>query len=347
MKVGFNTLPLKTGHQLRGIGSYTLNLLNSLKKMPEIEIEEFTEISKLGKVDLVHYPFFDLYHNTLPVFKKFPTIVTVHDLIPLVFPEHYPAGIKGTFRNQVQRLALRNIKAVITDSNSSKRDIVKYLNINEKKIFTVYLAASNEFRVIKDKKFLDSVKKKFNLPDNFVLYTGNINWNKNLINLAQACKNLNITLVLVGKAFLNRENLDHLELRLYKEFLEKFESDPIIKTLGFVKTEELIGLMNLAKVGVLPSFYEGFGLPILEMQACGLPVITSGLSSMPEVAGKGALLINPYSSPEISTAIEKIINTKQLRDKLTKLGLENSSSFTWMKTTQQTVAVYKKVLNNE
>lgn len=346
MKVAFNISPLNSGHKTRGIGSYTFNLLKELKRQQDVEIQEFTTFNEIKDADVIHVPYFDLFQHTLPLKKKFPTIVTIHDVTPLVFPKQYPKGIRGSVNLTLQKLSLKNVSCVITDSHSSKTDIHKYLNVPLEKIDVVHLAPAENFKVINDKNKLNMVAKKYNLPEKFALYTGNINWNKNLLNLTDACKKAGIDLVMVGSGFEKKNDLNHPELRSYQDFLDKYAHDPNVKILGYVDTVDLVAIMNLATVVLLPSFYEGFGLPILESQASGTPVITSKLSSMPEVAGDGAVLVDPYSVEEIAKAIIDVISDKAqvTRHKLHQAGLDNIRRFSWEKCAKETVEIYKKVL---
>lgn len=343
MKVAFNSSPLSTGHQHRGIGTYTKNLLDALKARSDIKIQEFSDSREVVDADVVHYPFFDLFQQTLPLKKKFPTIVTIHDVTPLIFSQHYPSGKKGYLNNIIQRVALKGVKAIITDSESSKNDISRYLKINHKKIFPIHLAPSNSFKIIKDSEILKKTQEKYQLPESFVLYVGDVNWNKNLINMASACIQIGMDIVFVGKNFEQKENLEHPELKSFKQFLEQFEGNPLVHLLGFVSAEDLVAIMNLAKALLLPSFYEGFGLPILEAQISGLPVITSKISSMPEVAGEGALLVDPYNVEDIARAIKQITDNTT-RNKLIKKGFDNVGNFSWSKTADETIDVYCQVV---
>ena len=341
IKVAFDVSPLHSGHKVRGIGSYTMNLLTQLKNIPEIELQEFIDIRDVRNADIVHHPYFDLFTRSLLKASKFPTVVTIHDVIPLIFPQHYPVGIKGRLNLFLQRLALKKVSAIITDSESSKKDITKILGVDSKKVFPVNLSVSDQFSVIKDINILNSVRDKYNLPENFALYTGNINWNKNLLNMSQACLDAGVDLVLVGGGFNNQENLNHPELKSFKLFFDKYKNNSHIKIVGFVDLRELVAMINLAKVTLLTSFYEGFGLPILESQACGTPVITSNTSSMPEVAGKGAILVDPENVQSIVKAIETIYWDKGEQEKLVKNGFENLKRFSWRKTAEATVEIYK------
>lgn len=346
MKIAFCASPLINGHNVRGIGVYTKSLLEYLKKIQGLQIQEFSDISEIKDADVIHYPFFDLFQKTLSIKNKIPTVVTIHDVIPLEFSDHYPVGMKGSVNKFLQKKALKRIAAVITDSQYSKKSIVKHLGISENKIFSIPLAPVGYFHKIDDKKRLEKIKTKYNLPAKFVLFTGNVNWNKNLLNISEAALNAKIDLVLIGKSFEERNNLDHPEMKSFKQFLKKFSSNPKIRILGFIENEDLVAITNLAEILLLPSFAEGFGLPILDAQICGTPVITSNISSMPEVAGRGALLVNPDSIEDISRAILRILNNHEIREELIKEGYKNVNRFSWEKTAKETVKVYDKISNS-
>lgn len=343
MKIAFCISPLLNNHNVRGIGAYTKNLLDSLKKISGIEIQEFSDISEVKNADVIHYPFFDLFQKSLSINNKIPTIVTIHDVIPLEYPKHYPSGIKGALNKFLQRKSLKKIAAVITDSQSSKKGIIKYLKVAENKIFPIYLASVGHFRKIQNNIALEEIKHKYKLPDKFALFTGNVNWNKNLLNLCSAALKSGIDIVLIGKSFEERNNLNHPEMKSFKKFLDTFSSNSKVHILGFIENEDLVFITNLADIQLLPSFAEGFGLPILEAQSCGVPVITSNTSSMPEVAGRGALMVDPTSVEDISRAITRIIKNKELKEELIKEGFKNVKRFSWEKTAQETIEIYDKV----
>lgn len=344
MKIGINVRNLREGHKKRGIGIYTKNLILSLKDK-NVVVVEFENLSELNDVDLVHYPSFDFFCQTLPIFKKYPTVVTIHDVIPLLFPEHYPPGIKGKINFLRQKLSLQNVNSIITDSKSSKKDIEKKLNIKEEKIFPIYLAPSKEFKKINDKKKLEAVSRKYNLPTEFVLYYGDINWNKNLSGIAESCEILKFNLVMIGNKFQTQVS-DHPELASYKKFIEKFRDNPLVHLKSFMPTEDLVCVINLAKLSMLASFYEGFGLPIIESQACGTPVIASPISSMVEVGGESVLYVDPYNISSIEGGIRKILNDPKLSKKLTEKGFKNVKRFSWSRCAEETIEVYKYVLGD-
>lgn len=341
MKVAIDITNMHKLSKSRGIGYYVKNLFESLKKYTNLQVSLIEE-NGLIDADLIHYPYFDLFRPTLNVNKKIPFVVTVHDVTPLLFPKAYPKGIKGSINLFRQKLALRNAKAIITDSDSSKNDLEKYLGIKKDKIFRTYLCQSSQFKKL-DEKVIDKIKNKYKLPDYYVLYTGGVNWNKNLVNISKAVMQSNTDLVLVGHGFEAKENLKHPELKSYGDFLDKFSSNKRIHILGFVPDGDLVGIMCAGKVLILASRYEGFGLPILEAQACGLPVITGNISSMPEVAGESAILVDPESVTEIAEAIKKIKDLNY-RENLIKKGFANLKRFSWENTAKETLKVYEYAL---
>lgn len=354
IKVAINTKPLSSGHKTRGVGFYTRNLVEELKKNSSLEIIEFSEENKLKKVEAIHYPWFDLFFRSLPLRKSAPTIVTIHDVIPLVFSNKFPPGKKGKINNFFQRLSLRTCKYVITDSYSSKKDIVKYLKIREDKIKVVYFAAEGVFKELGDVAKI-KIKNKLKLPDNYLLYVGDVNFTKNLPFLIKGFAVLkkdpkfsDLKLVLVGSSFLkNVENIDHPELASIKEVNQLIKDGNLekdIHRLGFIQTEDLIGVYNLAKIYIQPSLYEGFGIPVLEAMACGIPVICSNTSSLPEVGGEAAMYFNPRELDEFVKLTRNLLLNSALRNELLLKGLKQSKRFSMERVADETVEVYKQAI---
>jgi len=377
MKVAVDVTPLKTAHQFRGIGAYTKRLVEALQSLKvadfSVELIEKGEIPK--DCDIVHYPYFDLFWPTLPLIKKKKTVVTIHDVIPLVFPEQYPPGIKGNLRFQKQKLALKTVNAAICDSKNSKKDIVKYLGFPKDKIFVVYLAAGEEFKKLAFRRNLAKraignskleIQKRYHLPNQFVLYVGDVNYNKNIRGLVKACEQIKTPLVIVGKQAVEKdidrthpENRDLVWLqdycqssvvslqssvfsRPFRRNLAKRASSVILT--GFVPDEDLVIIYSLASVYCQPSFYEGFGLPVLEAMACGTPVVTSKKSSLPEVAGKAAIMVDPNDINDIANGLTVAIEDENLREDLIQRGLEQAKKFSWEKVANETYKVYQKVV---
>ncbi|HJZ05731.1 hypothetical protein A2634_04895 [Candidatus Amesbacteria bacterium RIFCSPHIGHO2_01_FULL_48_32] len=337
-KIGFVTTPLTSAHSVRGVGFYTRNLLSNLKLLaakynfeiielenyllakhnPQIDIENY-------KLDIVHYPFFDLFRHTLPIMREHKTVVTIHDVVPLEFPDHYPPGLRGQINFQLQRLALSGVEGVITDSYASVSAIRQYLRVPHEKIKLVYLAADPIYKKI------TQPKNKYKLPKKFVLYVGDINYNKNIPNLTAACRLAKLPLVIIGKQAKNLENLDlsHPELT----HLQKVDFFNVVR-LGFVSDEDLVHIYNLAAVYCQPSLAEGFGLPVLEALACSTPVACSKTSSLPEIAGTEASYFDPYNINDMAKAIK---NAKSAN------GPTQAAKFSWEKTAYETLQVYKEL----
>lgn len=345
IKLGLDVSPLRTAHKHRGVGYYVKNLLDELQKNPELEITEFADREKLKQsVDLIHYTFFYLFRKSLPIKPQFPFVVTVHDLTPILYSNHYPPGIRGRLIYNLQRLTLKNAKAIITLSENAKKDIVKILQFDPERVNVIYLGINDSYKKINNKDLLKNVKNKYKLPEKFALFVGSVNWNKNLVNMAQACIHANMELILVGGDFLKRDNLKHAELKSFAEFLKKFKDNPLVHMIGYVELTDLVTIYNLADISLLVSFAEGFGFPILEGQSVGTPVITSNISSMPEIAGEGAVLVDPSNIEQITKAIVAVRDNYKLRNSLIEKGFKNIKRFTWKKTAEETFRVYEQAL---
>lgn len=349
LKVAIDISPLKTAHSVRGIGTYTRNLIESIQKLELSKINiDFLEIQNTVNsqktYDIIHYPYFDLFSHTLPIRKRSKTIVTIHDVIPLVFPEHYPPGLKGQLNFWLQKIALKNLHTVIAVSYHSKRDIVKYLKYPEERIKVVYSAPSDVFGTTLTLAKKNEIIKKYNLPCQFILYVGDVNWNKNVLGLAQACKNLNTPLVIIGKQAVQTDfDKNHIENQSYVELLKQYGNDPSVIRLGFVEEKDLTVIYNLASVYCQPSFYEGFGLPILEAMACGCPVVSSNTSSLPEICGEAAIFFDPEKNEQIENSLTRVLLDKKLRDNLIKKGFLQVKKFSWQKTAEETIKIYEQV----
>ena len=347
MKIAIDVSPLQTGHKVRGVGFYLEHLKNALVKYyPENEYVFFERGEKLpGDIDLVHFPYFEPFFLALPLYKKFKTVVTVHDLTPILFPEAFPRGIKGEIKWQMQKYALKRADAVITDSESSKKDIAKLVGVKAQKVKVVYLAAGEQFKKLEIGNWKLEIKKRYGLPDHFLLYVGDVTWNKNLPRLIDAAKSLKIPLVMIGKSLVS-DDYDHnnpwnADLNKINELVR---GDENIIRLGFVSAEDLIAVYNLATVFALPSLYEGFGLPILEAMACGCPVVTSKEGSLEEVAGNAAFFVDAYDVESIAAGIKKVFGDENLQKELSEKGLEQVKKFSWKKTAEETINAYKGVL---
>lgn len=353
IKVAFNSSPLSNAHKTRGVGSYTRSLLEKLKVKDGLEVIEFSNISSVKGADLVHYPWYDLFFRTLTV-NNIPTIVTIHDVMPLVFPEQHPIGIKGRINFFLQRIALSRCKYIITISETSKKDIIKYLKISGEKIVVIPEAANEKFKVLSSSGKI-RIKNKLRLPEKYILYVGDANFVKNLPVLISSFNELSkkneykdVNLVLVNGVFLKKvDDIDHPELISLKT-VNKLISENKLKErvlrLGQVDLEDLVGIYNLATVYVQPSLYEGFGLPILEAFACGCPVISSNAASLPEVGGDAAVYFDPRNVSQLTRILNDVLEDKSLQNKLSNIGLNQAKKFSWERVADETIKVYQSAL---
>lgn len=348
MKIAIDISPLQTGHKVRGVGFYLENLKRALLKYDkENEYNFFVAGENIDQdVDVVHFPYFEPFFLALPLYKKHKTVVTVHDLTPIVFPDAFPRGIKGELKWQMQRFALKKANEIITDSECSKKDVIKFIGARESKIDVVYLAAGEEFEVLEqNEKDITALRKKYNLPDKFVLYVGDVTWNKNLPRLIDAIQTTDIPLVMIGKSLVNesydKNNPWNHDLARVQELAI---NDKNIMRLGFVDTNDLVSIYNIATLFVMPSLYEGFGLPILEAMSCGCPVITTKEGSLKEVAGSAAYFVDGYNLEKVANGIKEVFNNKSLQDELRNKGFENIKKFSWEKTSAKTIEAYRKAM---
>lgn len=345
INVLLNSNVLNTGSANRGIGTYTRLLSNKLDKDTEINLVKSS--AKKAPTDIIHYPFFDLFFDTLPLhlFKK--TVVTIHDVIPLIFPKFYPSGIKGKLRFKKQKLALKNVNAIITDSKNSKIDIIKYLNVPEEKIHVIYLAPNDEFEK-QDEKVIKKVLKKYNLPKNYFLYVGDINYNKNipqLIKMMKFIEDKDIKLVCVGRNFSPKDipEWKWIETQLALSNVE--DRVIFVNNLLTESMTDLSAIYSGAIAYIQPSLYEGFGLPVLEAMRCQTPVISAKNSSLIEVGATNVLFAQANAEDFAQRAIEVISWSKTTRKKWLKKAFEWSQKFSWYKVAKETIAVYKKVID--
>ena len=329
----------------RGIGVYTRELIRALL-LPRInhnrlQVTTTSTNPYSVKADIVHYPFFDLFFHTLPLLKRIPTIVTIHDVIPLKYPAHFPVGIRGRINYFLQKVSLINTKLIITDSISSKNDIITYLKINPNKIKVVSLAPVSSRRSL---RLSSRIKKIYNLPESYLLYVGDINWNKNipaLLNVLPLLANQNLHLVCVGKVFADKPNIP--EYRVITQRISELGISERVHMMGYVPSHHLPVIYHLARLYVQPSWDEGFGLTILEAMTFGCPVISSNKGSLKEVGGDAAYYFDPSIPDDLVHAINKLDQDLLLRKELTTLGSDHIKSFNWDKTATQTLEIYQKV----
>ncbi len=348
MKVAIDTRPFENQSAQRGIGMYTSHLIRYLRRRPDVEVVELKSGRVEKDVDVVHYPWFDFYFHTLPLRKERPTVVTIHDVTPLVLTDWYPPGIKGRLRFEMQKLALKSVKMVVTDSVVTTKDVVKYLGMKKEKVKTVHLAPQDGLEGEVSEEMKGKVRRKFSLPDEFVLYVGDVNRNKNLLSLVEACKHAEISLIIVGKQAVEEKISDkekgHVELRDLERLLGEYGNDPQVRRLGFVDTGDLAVVFGLASLYCQPSLYEGFGVPVLEAMKCGCPVLASKRGSLPEIGGAAAIYTEP-TMEKLVKGIQLILGlSKTQRKRLIQEGQKQARRFSWEKTAEKMAQVYSAVM---
>jgi len=274
--------------------------------------------------------------------------VTVHDLIPILYPEHFPKGIRGGIKWRIQKYSLKRKQRIITDSESSKKDIEKIIGIGKQTIDVIYLAPSLPNATVSINYV--ELMERYNLHGAYFLYVGDVNWNKNVFGLLKAFsqylvhhKSI-IQLVLVGGAFLDTTLKETQEIN---RLCSQLNIDGNVVRTGYVSDDDLVGLYRHATALIQPSFAEGFGLPVLEAMLYGCPVISSTTSSLQEIMGP-SLRIDPNDQRSLTSVMSTASSMKpSARNELIRKGKEWVHTFTWEKVASDTVRSYEKVLANQ
>ncbi|MBI2596997.1 glycosyltransferase family 4 protein [Candidatus Daviesbacteria bacterium] len=291
------------------------------------------------KPDLLHIPFlFDVYY--LAVLDNIRVVVTLYDTIPLTFPKEYFQNEKAKLWYMERLTQAKKAAKIITISKSSKKDIERLLEIPPEKIKVIYGGIDQKFKVMEILKIRETLRK-YKIKTPYILTVSTHSFHKNIERIFQAFKkymieekNAQLILVVVCRLISG-------EKRDWVKQLKELGIEKRVILTNFVEDDDLPAIYNGAKLFLFPSLYEGLGLPILEAQACGCPVITSNISSMPEVAGKGAILVDPYSTKDIIRGVREV---REIREELIKKGFENVKRFSWEKCARETLEVYREIL---
>jgi glycosyltransferase involved in cell wall biosynthesis len=295
----------------------------------------FPGLVRQFRLDLLHS-----LHYTRPFNLPCKSVVTFHDMTFFLFPGLHTRS-KRLFFPLAIRLSARTADALIADSESTRQDALRLLKVPPDKIFTVPLGVDESFHPVSDALLLDGVRRKYNLPARFILYVGLVEPRKNLPLLLQAYKVLaqkaiDCPLVIVGRFGWSHQ-------RILQQIDELGLKEKVLLT-GYVPARDLPIVYNLADVFVYPSVYEGFGLPPLEAMACGTPVITTAVSSMPEHVGDAGLLVPPDDLPALAQALQDVLTDQALREHLAHKGPRQAAKYTWERTARQTLHVYQKLI---
>lgn len=377
MRIGIDANPVDRKERI-GIGSYTHNLITSLGNIdheneyvlfynslrrskehffsPELPnfrnyvtktpnahtnalISSFTSSQmsrnlKKEKVNVFHSVSYGVVRS-----KKVKIVSTIHDLTPFVLNLDYHKDSLKAIRKGFDKI-LSSSERIITVSDNTKKDLASFFSIKEDRIMVTHLGVDDRFTRLNDDILSRKTAARYGLPKKFILYVGNLGAHKNIFQLINAY------------SILARKGVEHKLVLAGSKGTAANKADELIKALslekkvlmtGYINDEDLPAVYNLADVFVFPSLYEGFGLPVLEAMACGVPVAASNVSSIPEVAGDAAMLFDPNDPKDISSKIDKIIRDDALRNKLIIKGLERAKRFTWEDTARKTLEVYRSV----
>ncbi|HWP81269.1 MAG TPA: glycosyltransferase family 1 protein [Bacteroidota bacterium] len=317
-------------------------------RLPQLLSEHGVDLYFAPAYTLPLLPRFEKLHSMLPRRWKRPFVlknevkilVTIHDAIAAVHPEFFTAKMRAW-----QTLYINNARHVahhvIASSEQTKRDLLTRFGFEKNRVSVVYPELDPAFRRITGSR-LERVHTKYGLPKHFILFVGTIEPRKNILGLATAYAMLpekirsRVQLIVAGGSGWKSGE--------FLKDLNRLKLGTSIRFLGYVPDEDLPSLYNLAELFVYPSFYEGFGYPPLEAMACGVPVITSNRSSLPEVTRNAAILIDPANISELSDAIKRVLANRDLRHQLRARGLRNIRSFAWGKSAQRLLKVFRRVM---
>lgn len=358
-----------------GIGTYTYQLINSLNKidstnnyllfMPDstensmnlnynFHITGITENRRDNFWDEINIPNIlkdadiDLYHVPqngvgIPKDKKCSFVITLHDVIPCKMPGTCSERLLKIFNDEMPHI-ISECDGIITVSNYSKKDIVETFNYPEEKIYVTELAAEDIYRPLDRKLCKSLIKQYYSIEGDYILYIGGFSPRKNIVGLIEAfCKfksqyKKDIKLIIAGK--------QGISYSTYLSRVRELHIEDSVVFPGFISIEHLPYLYNAAELFVYPSFYEGFGLPPVEAMSCGVPVIASNVTSIPEVTQDSALLIDPYDTDALSDAMIRVLNDENLKFKLMMKGIVRTAELNWKETARKTVIAYSKIINN-
>jgi glycosyltransferase involved in cell wall biosynthesis len=295
----------------------------------------FSRLIRDSEVDLLHS-----LHYTRPLRLSCASVVTYHDMTFFLYPELHTRTKRFFFPLAIRSSANR-ANFLIAISESTRQDAIRLLNLSPERVITIQHGVDPSFRPLKDVELKKRITVKYQLPDKFILYVGLIEPRKNLPLLIKAYKKLvddgtEHYLVLAGRYGW-----------MFDEVLQQIEklclTDKVILT-GYVDQIDLPMVYNLSDLFVYPTLYEGFGLPALEAMACGIPVITTEVSSLPEIVGEAGILVPPNDAEELFRGMKTVLQDEELRLNLARRGTEQAAKFTWERTARSTLEVYQRAI---
>jgi glycosyltransferase involved in cell wall biosynthesis len=287
---------------------------------------------------LCHFP-----NSLAPLWQSQPYVITIHDASLYLFRAYHP-WTRHLAMRMILPLVARRASAIITVSEHSRQDLIRILNLPADKLYVVHEAAPEYFRPVIDRQKLETIRRQYHLPDQYLLYVGTLEPRKNLKRLLQAIRRLHdagipVPLVIAGPQGWMMDD--------FQAYVAGLGLQAAVHYLGYVPMADLPALYSLATLFVFPSLYEGFGLPPLEAMACGTPVLSSNRSSMAEICGQAAVLINPECAEEIADSIHDLLTDEPRRMMYRERGLERAKYFSWKNAAGQTIEIYQQTLQGQ
>lgn len=345
MRIALDGRPLENGNRYFGIGAYSRHLIKALlmadclHQWVVLDRQAFDGSARDGASDVHH-----LFDSTSPFPATGRTVATVYDVIPLVFPSvyqrwHHP---RATWHLRRYYRFLSTLRHLVAISEQTRRDLVRYLGIPEQRITVIYPGIAPVFRPLEDAERGRRVAARYGIRQPFLLYVGSGDWRKNLAGLLAAFAQFRaggfneFSLTVVG----------YQTARQRRRLLQQAAAlgcRGALRLTGFVPLEDLAALYGAAAVLIYPSLYEGFGFPPLEAMACGTPVVTSRNSSLQEVVGAHAVLVDPRQTSEIVEGIRRVVQDRGVREALVQQGLACARRYTWERTAQATLKLYGRL----
>ena len=290
--------------------------------------------------DVLHVPYW-----APPLRSSVPIVVTIHDIIPLILPQ-YRGGPLVRAYTQLVSAAARGATLILTDSNASRSDIMQHLHIPADRVRTIYLAADPKFTDHPDPIDTAALRKNHDLPDEYVLYLGGCDARKNVETLLQVYTWAQDVLgeaypLVVAGSLPDRHDAFFRDPRI---IAQQIEVEPVVRFIGRVAEEDKVALYQQARAFLYPTLYEGFGLPALEALACGVPVVGSNASAVPEIVGGAGILVDPQDARGMAGALIAVCTEDALHDELSERALQQAAQFSWEKCARETAAAYEDVV---
>ena len=378
MRIGIDIRSLQNDSQLRGIGTYTRCLIQSLlsldkeneyvlfafrnRPLPDLSIQGQGKHVKISRLTWRKKRFVWLTGQALfpyaarkeklvvfyspeyivPVFGKVKKAITVHDFINVEYPLYRKRSwALRRLYFYLKDKTLHRADRIISVSHYTKGKIMELCRIAENRISVIYEAAQDCFRPFNDRDLFSIIEEKYGIKERFIFYAGAIDYHKNIDGLIKAfsrIKDKEAALVLAGV------KNDPRYFESIQRLIADLHLERRVLLLGYIPQEDLVSLYNMAESVISVSFYEGFGLPVIEAMACAKSVIASGNTSMAEIVGDCGILVNPHNLEQITAAMDNLFSDEGLRNSLAEKGFIRSKEFSWEKAARQMIGVWEELV---